>query len=122
VESLRARSFAARYDNLVKELKKAADDTGCLIAVQPDRHVFVTKVTGKSTATVPAVGVPDAISYHAIDQLYTKRANPEIVGTVLLYDHRNIRETWCQYLSWLDKHLPVCSVRITEVTKWLRTL
>jgi hypothetical protein len=122
VESLRARSFAARYDNLVKELKNAAVETGCSVSVQADRHVLVSKVAGKSIATIPAVGVPEAINYQEIHQIYTERADPEIVETVLLYDHRNIRETWNQHLCWLDRHLPVGSVRITEVTQWLQRL
>lgn len=122
VESLRARSFAARYNNLVKELKNAAVETGCSVSIQVDRHVLVSKSAGKSIATIPAVGVPEAISYQEINQIYTERANPEIVKTVLLYDHRNIRETWYQHLCWLDKHLPVNSVRITEVVQWLQKL
>lgn len=122
VESLRARSFAARYDNLVKELKNAAVETGYSVFVQADRHVLVSKVAGKSIATIPAVGVPEAINYQEIHQIYTDRADPEIVETFLLYDHRNIRETWNQHLCWLGRHLPVGSVSITEVTQWLQRL
>lgn len=122
VESLRARCFAARYDNLVKELKNAAIEAGCSVTVQANRHVLVSKIAGKSIATIPSVGVPEAINYQEIHQIYEEKADPGIFETILLYDHRNVRETWCQHLSWLDRHLPVRSVRITEVTQWLQKI
>lgn len=122
VESLRARSYAARYDNIVKELKNAAFETGYSVSVQADRHVLVSKSSGKSIATIPAVGVPAAINYQEVHQIYEERANLEIAKTVLLYDHRNICESWYKHLCWLDKHLPVSSIRITEVIQWLQRL
>ncbi len=37
----------------------------------------------------------------------------------LLYDQKNIRESWINHLSWLDKYLPIKAIPIVDVEKWM---
>jgi hypothetical protein len=113
VEKLRARSLAARHDNLVREFCDAAATVGVVATVQPERFITATLKSGAIVA-IPAVGVPDAMRYHEASRRFLGGANPP-TSVLILYDHRGLRPEWNEFLSWLDDFLPVKAVSITTV-------
>lgn len=118
VEHLRARSLAARHDNLVREFCDAAASIDVSAVVQPERFISAKLPTGKDIAAIPAVGVPDALRYHEASRRFAKASNPPS-QILLIYDHRGLRPSWIDFLDWLDDFLPVKAVRITDVTRKL---
>lgn len=114
VERLRARSLAARHDNLVREFCDAASAVGIPAQVQPERFISAQLSSGTRIAAIPAVGVPDAFRYHEASRRFP---GEEGVATLvfLVYDHRGLRPSWSGFLDWLDDFLPVKAVRITNI-------
>lgn len=121
VENLRARSLAARYSNLVGTMGQIAEDLGIEFYIQPERYAVVTK-NNQSVAVIPTIGVPEALKYQEIFEMFDSIQNTQVSKAFLLYDHGMIRNRWRSHLEWLDTHLPVKSIRITDSETWLRTL
>jgi hypothetical protein len=36
---------------------------------------------------------------------------------ILVYDHRGVLDRWLKHLDWLDQHLPVRALKVTETWK-----
>jgi hypothetical protein len=119
-ESLRARSLAARQDNIVSEFISAANKTGVPVNLHPEKIITATKKSGQNYVMIPTVGVPQALRYNQGEDAVKKIAsvnNPEVY---LLYDHINIRDKWLLHLDWLDKHLPIKTIKIFDAEQWLK--
>ncbi|MBP9102221.1 MAG: toll/interleukin-1 receptor domain-containing protein [Chitinophagaceae bacterium] len=123
VESLRARSLAARQDNLIQEFTSTAKALKIISHLQPEKFItMIRSSNGEEISIIPTVGVPQAFNYNQSEELIKRiRANKSTV-VYLLYDHRNIMVKWQTHLTWLDKHLPVKALKITEIESWMKTL
>jgi TIR domain len=119
VESLRARALAARQDNLTTEFKRIADKLNVLIKLQPQKYITLEVEKAKKKIIIPTIGVPQAFTYNQSDERVKKYITSEEYDVYLLYDHKNIRESWLNHLAWLDDHLPVKSFRIVHAESWL---
>jgi hypothetical protein len=113
VEKLRARSVAARHNNIVREFCDAAAIAHVPTVVQPERYISARTTRGQVIA-IPAVGVPDALRYHEAS-VRLGDASGSATTVVLIYDQRGLRPRWCAFLDWLDDFLPVKALRITAV-------
>ena len=112
-ERLRARCIGARHTNLVEEFCDAAAQLGAKTAVQPGRYVLAQMPDGRRIAAIPAVGVPDARHYHEASARFP--AGGDLADeAVLLYNDSGMLSSWRQFLDWLDDHLPVRGMRVTE--------
>lgn len=118
-EALRARNVAARHDNLVGEFCEAAASVGLDHAIQPQRFVIGWKADGRRVAAIPAVGVPDAQRFHDASRRFPV-AGEVADEAVLLYDHRGMHSEWIEFLGWLDQHLPVKGLRVTNTAAFLK--
>ncbi len=121
VEVLRARSLAARQDNLITEFVKSALANGSRAMLQPEKYLTLQTKTGKELIVIPTIGVPHAYTYHQSENLIKLIKSQKVEGIHLLYDHRNIREKWQQHLVWLDQYLPVGSVKVTDLDNWIKS-
>ncbi|QJD81152.1 toll/interleukin-1 receptor domain-containing protein [Spirosoma rhododendri] len=121
VENLRARSLASRYTKLVGTVGKIAEDLGIELTVQPERYAIIKK-NGKYVAVIPTVGIPEALRYQEIAELFEAIRDKSISDAYLLYDHVMLRDKWRKHLDWLDNHLPVKSVKVFNAELWLNTL
>ena len=121
-ESLRARSLAARQDNIVTEFISAARKTGVPVTLHPERIITATKANGQNYIMIPTVGVPQAFRYNQAEDAVNKIASLENPKVYLVYDHINIRNKWLEHLDWLDKHLPIKTIKIFDAEKWLKNL
>jgi hypothetical protein len=119
-ESLRARSLAARHDNIVTEFVKSAQSLGVDVSLQPEKFLTMKKKDGKEIVIIPTVGVPQAFTYNQSEELVKRIKTKEVVAAYLLYDHRNIRKRWLEHLAWLDTYLPIKTIKIIEVETWLK--
>jgi hypothetical protein len=90
-----------------------------LVAVQPERYISVVLRTGRKVVVVPTIGVPRAELYQRIDSAIRKLA-PTTKDMWLLYDERGILKEWLGHLAWLDGHLPVRSVQVSNADDQLR--
>lgn len=122
VESLRARSLASRQDNIIQEFISASRKQSIFAHLQPERFITLNKKDGKEIALIPTVGVPHAFTYNQCEELMNRIRQLNTPEAYLLFDQRNIRKKWQEHLAWLDKHLPIKSLKITEVDNWLKTL
>ncbi|MDO5895544.1 toll/interleukin-1 receptor domain-containing protein [Agrobacterium sp. Azo12] len=110
VERLRARAIAARYRYLVDGFCDAARDLGFLPNVHPDRWISLER--NKSTlCVIPAVGVPTSDRLH---KTFTQLMTHSPSEMWLIYDNRGLLDTWLEHLDWLDKHLPIRTVRMAS--------
>ena len=121
VERLRARAIAARHRYLVDNFCDAARDLGMDPSVQPERWIAVTRANGRTLAVVPAVGVPTSDRLNTIfDSIADKKSNMRDLWVI--YDNRGLLVTWLAHLDWLNTHLPVRAVRMSEAPDMLRGL
>jgi len=119
-ESLRARSLAARQDNIVTEFVSAAKKTGVPVVLHPEKIITTTKFSGQNYVMIPTVGVPQAFRYNQAEDVVKKIAAIKDPQICLIYDHINIRNKWLEHLDWLDKHLPIKAIKIFDAEKWLK--
>lgn len=118
VESLRARSLAARRDNMITEFISSVRKK-LKVYLQSEKFMIVIDSNEKKHIVIPTVGVPQAFTYNQSEELVYQIKSREAVDIYLLYDHRNIREKWLKHLEWLDNYLPIKSIKIVEVEQWL---
>lgn len=118
VESLRARSLAARRDNMITEFISSVRKK-LKVDLQSEKFMIVIDSNEKEHIVIPTVGVPQAFTYNQSVELVYQIKSREAVDIYLLYDHRNIREKWLKHLDWLDSYLPIKSIKIVEVEQWL---
>lgn len=119
-ESLRARSLAARHDNIVTEFVKAAQSLKVDVNLQPEKFLTMRKKDGKEIVIIPTVGVPQAFTYNQSEELVKRIKSKDVVAAYLLYDHRNIRKRWLEHLAWLDTYLPIKTIKIIDIETWLK--
>lgn len=118
-ESLRARSLAARQDNIITEFITSAYKLSINIKLQPERFITIETADGTELIIIPTVGVPQAFTYNQSEELVARVKKSGVKAIYLLYDHRNIRDRWLKHLSWLDNYLPIKTIKIVEAEKWL---
>lgn len=119
MEALRARNLASRRDTLVTEFLSSARKYEIKAHIQP--HKYIT-LESTGDVIVPTVGVPDAFTYNQSVELIRKIRNDELDQIWILYDNRSVQSKWLDHMSWLDEHLPIQSIKITDVEEWLREL
>lgn len=119
-ESLRTRSLAARQDNIVTEFISSAKKIGVPAILHPEKIITLTKPNGQTYVMIPTVGVPQAFRYNQAEEVVKKIAAIKDPQIYLLYDHINIRNKWLEHLDWLDKHLPIKTIKIFDAEKWLK--
>lgn len=121
IESLRARSLASRQDNIIQEFIRASHEQNINATLQSNKMIEVTETkNGDKFLIIPAIGVPQSLSYNQVDDIIQK-TQKEKYKPILLYDHRNILKSWIIHLDYLDKHLPTKGAKISEIEKWLKT-
>jgi len=121
-ESLRARSLAARQDNIVTEFIKSADKFGIDITLQPEKFLTMKNTKGEELVIIPTVGVPQAFTYNQSEELVKRIKLKKTAAIYLLFDHRNIREKWLEHLAWLDTYLPIKTIKLIERQAWLEKI
>lgn len=120
IESLRARSLAARRDNIITEFISCIQNK-VAVDLQPEKFMVATS-NGKEHIVIPTVGVPQAFTYNKSEELVHRIKSKSVEDIYLLYDHRNIRENWLNHLEWLDNYLPIKSIKIVDAEQWLMTI
>jgi len=119
-ERLRARAIAARYRYLTDNFCDAARDLGMSPVVQPERWISLDGFNnGRNLAVVPAVGIPTSVR---INEIFDAVANSTKKSSEvwIIYDNRGVLESWLSHLDWLDKHLPIRTVRMARAPDLLR--
>ena len=118
-ERLRARAIAARYRYLVDNFCNAARDLGMNPVVQPEQWIALNNVDGaRELAVVPAVGVPTS---DRINEVFDEIAAPtkSMRDIWIVYDNRGVLDSWLTHLDWLDRHLPLRTVRMAKAPELL---
>lgn len=119
-EELRAQATALRYTHLVDNFCDAARDIHLKPAVQPERWISVN-LRSKSLAVVPAVGRPTSDRINVIfDSIASGRKASDPIWVI--YDSRGLHERWIKHLRWLDSHLPIRNLCMSEVPAALQEL
>lgn len=122
VESLRARSLAARQNNIITEFLVSAKRANKKIDLHPEKFMTALNSNGKEFVIIPTVGVPQAFTYNQSEELVNRIKFENVTEAFLLFDHRNIRDKWLKHLAWLDSYLPIKTIKIVEVDKWLMNI
>jgi hypothetical protein len=120
-ERLRARAIAARHRYLIDNFCDAARDVGFTPAVQSEQWIALPHGEGNELAIVPAVGVPTSDRLDAIFRSIGSRMQTDRAVWVI-YDSRGMLSTWLAHLDWLDEHLPIRAVRMTNAPTLLKGL
>lgn len=119
-EILRARAIAARHAYLVDSFCDAARDVGLTPAVQPERWISLPAKDGRTLAVVPVVGLPTSTRlnevFDAIDDAGTTR------DRWIVFDNRGLLDTWLKHLDWLNVHLPIRAVWVSNAPDQLKGL
>ncbi len=118
-EQLRARAIAARHRYLVDNLCDAARGVGLDPAVQSERWISIQHGMGRTLAIVPAVGVPTSDRLNTIFDAITGSSTRDVW---VVYDNRGILSAWLSHLDWLNLHLPLKAVRVSNAPDMLTTI
>jgi hypothetical protein len=126
VEGLRARAIGSRHAFLVREFLLEARKAELTVHNTLERSLVVSAPSGARVLVQPAIGVPDAEGYEALEQLLERevsRGRMFSLPPVLLYDQTGIRDRWLKHLSWLNGNLACArSVSLADAKGWLRNL
>lgn len=111
-ESLRARALAARYAYIVDSFCDIAAANGVRPKVQPERYLTL-QIGGKEHVVYPAIGVPTSPRMEDFE-LAVEDIVPKPTVRVI-YDERGILDRWHNHLTWLSSHLPIKTVKLSDV-------
>jgi hypothetical protein len=117
-EGLRARSLAARRARIVGEVWTRAAGAGITANIQPARCVDLAASGGARYRVFPIVGHPDSVE---LFRCFEVCETPPTDG-VLLYDPLGMLDPKRLHLGWLNKHLPLKAVPVTELDEWFKHL
>ncbi|MGM8871003.1 toll/interleukin-1 receptor domain-containing protein [Psychrobacter sp. 2Y5] len=118
VESIRARTLAARRDNLISNFVKIAKSNG--YEPQLDSYKIITmSKDDEEIVLVPAVGIPNSLNYESSSTLIKEIKKKDYEHICILFDETCIRDFWLKHLEWLDSSLTVETLSILRVQKWL---
>ena len=120
-ERLRARAIAARQRYLIDNFCDAARDLGFAPAVQAEQWIALPHGDGDELLVVPAVGVPTSDRLDTIFKSIASRVRGNR-DVWVIYDSRGMLSTWLAHLDWLDEHLPIRAVRMSNAPDLLRGL
>lgn len=121
-ERLRARAIAARYRYLVDNFCDAARDMKMEPIVQAQQWILLKGICeGKDLAVVPAVGVPTSNRINEMADAIVQVASGD-AEVWIIYDNRGVLNSWLKHLDWLDRHLPVRTVKMASAPARLREL
>lgn len=112
-EVLRARTLAARQDNLTSEFISFASQSNVEVTLHPDKFISIYK-NNEEYIIIPTIGVPQSLSCNNAEDLILRIKQKKPKCIYLLYDHVNIRDKWLCHLEWLNQYLPVQSLRLSE--------
>lgn len=118
VESIRARTLAARRDNLISNFMKIAKSKGCNPQLDSYKIISMTK-NNEEIVLVPAVGIPNSLNYESSSIFIEEIRNKKYEHIYILFDETCIRDYWLKHLKWLDSSLAVETLSILRVQKWL---
>ncbi len=118
VESIRARTLAARRDNLISNFMKIAKSRGYDPQLDSYKIISMTK-NNKEIVLVPAVGIPNSLNYESSSIFIEEIRNKKYEHVYILFDETCIRDYWLKHLKWLDSSLAVETLSILRVQKWL---
>ena len=118
VESIRARTLAARRDNLISNFMKMAKSKGCNPQLDSYKIISMTK-NNEEIVLVPAVGIPNSLNYESSSIFIEEIRNKKYEHIYILFDETCIRDYWLKHLKWLDSSLAVETLSILRVQKWL---
>lgn len=117
-EILRARTLAARQDNLTSEFISFAMQSKTKVTLHPDKFISLHKKECEYII-IPTIGVPQSLSCNNAEELIQKIKKDKPKGIYLLYDHVNIRDKWLCHLEWLNQYLPVKSLKLSNSLSFL---
>lgn len=112
-ESLRARTLAARQDNLTSEFISFAKQSQVEVTLHQDKFISLYK-NDEEYIIIPTIGVPQSLSCSNAEELILRIKQDRPKCIYLLYDHVNIRDKWLCHLEWLNQHLPVKSLKLSD--------
>lgn len=112
-EVLRARTLAARQDNLTSEFISFANQSNVEVTLHPDKFISIYK-NNEEYIIIPTIGVPQSLNCNNAEELILRIKQEKPKCIYLLYDHVNIRDKWLSHLEWLNKYLPVQSLKLSE--------
>lgn len=112
-EVLRARTLAARQDNLTSEFISFANQSNVEVTLHPDKFISIYK-NNEEYIIIPTIGVPQSLNCNNAEELILRIKQEKPKYIYLLYDHVNIRDKWLRHLEWLNKYLPVQSLKLSE--------
>lgn len=118
VESIRARTLAARRDNLITNFMKMAKESGFTPELDSYKVISMIK-NGEEVILVPAVGIPNSLNYESSSKFIKDIQDKETKKIYILFDQTNIRDFWLNHLKWLDGSLKIKSLSILEAYQWL---
>jgi hypothetical protein len=120
IESIRARTLAARQDNLTSEFIKYANIYGVKAIL--DSHKFITLHKGdKEIIVIPTIGIPQSFTCNQSQELVREIKKKDFDEIYLLYDQIHIRDYWLSHLNWLNQYLPVRTKELQKVKAWLNS-
>ncbi len=126
VEGLRARASAARHAFLVREFFLEARKAELSIYKTLELTLVVSLPNGDRVLVQPAIGVPDAERYEALERLHQRDVGlgrTYVQPPVLLYDQTGIRSRWLQHLGWLNDNITAArSISLVDAKDWLKAL
>ena len=123
IEGMRARCLAARQDNICTEFLKILDNHNIEKELLKFKRTILFKTNNnKQYVAIPTIGIPKAETCEEIEIFKDIITSEHIETLYILYDHRNIRDKWLKHLEWLNKYVPVKTLKLLEAEQWINQI
>lgn len=119
-ESLRARSMAARRSRIIGELCRSASSLGIAALPHVMGPVIIKHPKKGAIVVLPIVGHPDSNLIHETFETNKKYKGLLRKRSILIYDPLGMLPKKQGHLYWLNDFLPIKTIPVTGVEKWLK--
>lgn len=111
INSLTARYYEARRQNLVSNFINEVKKTGRRLELKIDGSIYIEGLDG---LVVPLIGVPQSWDYYKAETMEHKGR------LFLLYDNQCILDSWMDHLKWIESKSSIEPIYVNDNSSWIK--
>lgn len=111
INSLTARYYEARRQNLVSNFINEVKKTGRRLELKIDGSIYIEGLDG---LVVPLIGVPQSWDYYKAETMEHKGR------LFLLYDNQCILDSWMEHLKWIESKSSIEPIYVNDNSSWIK--
>lgn len=111
INSLSARYYEARRQNIVGNFLKDVQNAGVKYIINYDGSISIEGLDG---LVIPLIGIPQSWDYYKAD---TKEHSGKLF---LLYDNQCVLDSWMDHLKWIESKSNIEPIYVNDNSSWIK--